>query len=102
MRKRTTTTLTVETGALVYDVRAIVARSSTRARALSDLGAAVENTVGELFHDAGALELRSVATQLQASVHYVISLALELAVHAGKLEQAASFYEAAAAAAGDD
>jgi hypothetical protein len=96
MRKRNTPTISVEAGALVADVRAIVARSSSRARALSELGAAVENTIGELFHDAGARELRSVATQIQSSAHYVASLALELAAHAGELAEVASCYEAAA------
>jgi len=104
MRKRNTPTKSVEAGALVADVRAIVARSSTRGRALSELGAAVADTVGELSHDAGPRELRSVATQLQSSAHYVASLALELAAHAGELGEVASCYEAAASekASSDD
>lgn len=102
MKRRTIPTITVEAGALVYDVKTIVARSSTRARALMQLGVAVEGTVGGLVHDAEARELRAVATQLQSSVHYLASLALELAVHAGELEQVASFHEAAAATTGDD
>ena len=97
MGKRTIPTVQVEAGALVYDVRAIVARSSTRARALAELGAATNNTVGGLVHDAPARELRSVAAQVQSNAHFIASLALELAVHAGELEQVASVYEAAAA-----
>jgi hypothetical protein len=83
--------LRLEADTLSGDVRRAFDRAAEVAHALEDVGdAAADAAEQDAFRNVGPAVLRSRAGRLRGAALHAMSLAAELAVQAGRLEQIAS------------